>query len=74
MTSNPIVSNTKVSQIISQYPQTVPVFLQYGCPDMSRGLFKMMSKMMPLKWAAVVHRIPLDELLQKLNDIAKADK
>ena len=70
MTSNPIVSNTKASQIISQYHQTVPVFLQYGCPDMSRGLFKMM----PLKWAVVVRRIPLDELLQNLNDIAKADK
>ncbi len=37
---------------------------------MRRGFFAFMARVMPLRWAARVHKIPLDELLRELNERA----
>lgn len=72
MNVNPITADTKVAKILTQHPDTIDIFLRHGCPDMSHGLFKLMSNIMPLKLAAFVHRIPLDQLLSELNARANA--
>lgn len=63
----PIHENMKVHYIIKHFPQTKAVFESYGCPDMSKGIFKLMSRIMSLKNAARIHRIPLQSLLDELN-------
>jgi len=63
----PVASEMLVGDIIERYPETIDVFLAHGCPDMRKGVFKMMCRIMRLRWAAAVHRIPLDSLLADPN-------
>lgn len=60
----------KVADIVDQYPETVEVFLRHDCPDMRTGLFRMMSHLMSVRWAAWIHGIPLEKLIRDLNDAA----
>jgi hypothetical protein len=62
-----ITSDLLVAEVLRRWPDTYGVFLRYGCPDMRRGLFAMMARVMPLRWAARVHSIPIGELLEALN-------
>lgn len=61
---------TKVADVVDRYPETVDVFLRHDCPDMRTGLFRAMSHVMSVRWAAWVHGIPLEELIRDLNDAA----
>lgn len=67
-----ITGDTKVADVIREQPTTIDVFLAYGCPDMRRGLFLMMSRIMSVRAAARVHRLPLEDLLKDLNAAAEA--
>lgn len=58
----------KVADIVEQHPQTCRVFLDHGCPDMREGFFSLMARIMSIRNAARIHRIPLDELLEDLEE------
>lgn len=68
-----ISESWKVAEIVDRWPQTVDVFHRYNCPDMQKGFFRMMSRLMSVKNAARVHRIPLDRLLADLNQVVAAE-
>ncbi len=70
MKEESITSAMKVSEIIQRYPETCEVFRNYGCPDMRKGFFALMARIMSIKWAARMHRIPVDALLRDLNAVA----
>ena len=63
----PITEDWKVAEVVARHPETVDVFLRYGCPDMRAGLFSVMARLMSLRNAARVHRIPLAALVADLN-------
>lgn len=65
-----IEPQTKVADVVDRYPETVEVFLRHGCPDMRKGLFRMMSHIMTVRRAARVHGIPMEELIRDLNAAA----
>lgn len=65
-----ITPNMRVSEVLERWPSTYEIFAKNGCPEMRRGFFAMMAKIMKLRWAATVHRIPLERLLQELNECA----
>ena len=69
-----ITENMKVWEVYRRYPPTMDVFLKYGCPDMRRGIFPFMARVMNVRWAAKMHKIPLDLLLQDLNTVARNAK
>lgn len=62
----------KVAEVVDRYPETVEVFLGHDCPDMRTGLFRVMSHVMSVQWAAWIHGIPLDELVRDLNEVVEA--
>lgn len=64
---NTITPDMKVADVVERHPQTVDVFLSYGCPDMRGGFFGLMARIMSVRSAARVHRIPLDALVADLN-------
>lgn len=66
--------NNKVSDLIEAYPQTFEVFSKHGCPDMREGFFSFMARIMSIRNAARIHRIPIDELIKDLEaSIAEAE-
>jgi len=62
-----ITADMKVSEVVAKYPETIAVFLGKGCPDMRKGVVKLMARIMSVKGAARMHRIPVDELVRDLN-------
>lgn len=64
---NTIDPDRKVADLVEQHPRTWEVFRSYGCPDMREGFFSLMARIMSVRNAARVHRIPLDELLVDLK-------
>lgn len=67
-----ITPDMRVSEVLRSCPQSYVVFKQNGCPEMRRGFFSLMARVMKVRWAAAVHRIPLQRLLDELNECAKA--
>lgn len=59
--------DTKVSDLLEQYPETYNVFRSYGCPDMRKGFFSLMARLMSIRNAARIHRISLDDLMVDLK-------
>ncbi len=64
---NAIDPDTKVADLVAQHPHTWEVFKSHGCPDMRRGFFSLMARIMSIRNAARIHRIPLDELVADLE-------
>lgn len=62
-----IAPDMKVAEVIRTRPETVDVFLEYGCPDMRGGFYAVMARLMSVRNAARIHRLPLDDLLADLN-------
>lgn len=67
-----ITGDMKVAQVLQRWPGTVEVFLGCGCPDMRRGFFKLMARIMSVRNAARIHKIELTPLLEDLNKVAQA--
>jgi hypothetical protein len=67
---SPVVPGMRVSTVIRRYPGAVGVFLKFGCPDMRSGFFSVMARIMRVRWAARIHRLPLADLLEQLNRAA----
>lgn len=57
----------KVADLIEARPQAFRVFQDHGCPDMREGFFSLMARIMSVRNAARIHRIPLDELTEDLR-------
>lgn len=62
-----ISAEMRVHEVLHRHPQTVEVFLRHGCPDMRKGFFATMARIMRIRWAARVHRISCDRLVADLN-------
>jgi hypothetical protein len=69
-----ISGDMKVAEVIRRWPATIDIFLGRGCPDMRRGLFAMMARVMSVRAAARVHRIDLEPLLADLNATASRSR
>lgn len=69
-----ITGDTKVAAVIEQCPDTIEVFLSRGCPDMRRGFFNMMARLMSVRNAARMHGLDLAPLLEDLNKAARNDQ
>jgi hypothetical protein len=72
--SESITSRTRVWSILTTWPESYEIFRRHGCPDMRRGLFAITARIMPLAWAARIHRVPLDQLLRELNACADREQ
>lgn len=66
--------NQKVADLLEQHPQTYNVFFKYGCPDMRNGFFSFMARIMSIRNAARIHRIPLDRLTAELEESMRQHK
>ena len=66
-----ITGDTKVAAVIEQCPATIEVFLARGCPDMRRGFFYVMARLMSVRNAARMHKLELAPLLEDLNTAAR---
>lgn len=64
---NAIDPDQKVADLVEQHPSPWEVFKSYGCPNMREGFFALMARIMSIRNAARIHRIPLDELLTDLE-------
>ncbi len=69
--TEPVTSDLRVADVLRRWPGAFDVFKRHGCPDMRRGFFAVMARVMRVRWAARVHKIPLAELLDELNACAK---
>lgn len=63
-----ITPDRKVAELLDTHPRTYHVFRKYGCPDMRDGFFSVMARIMSIRNAARIHRIPLDRLLDDLEE------
>lgn len=66
-----ITGDLKVAEVIQRCPEAVEVFRSRGCPDMRRGFFSVMARIMSVRSAARIHKIPLEPLLDDLNRAAR---
>jgi hypothetical protein len=66
-----ITGDMKVAELLRRCPATVDVFLGRGCPDMRRGFFNFMARLMSVRNAARIHKIDLGPLLADLNKVAQ---
>lgn len=68
-----IEPNQKVADLLEHHPSTYEVFREYGCPDMREGFFSVMARIMSIRNAARIHRIPLEDLMEDLEKAASPD-
>lgn len=68
MSKEKISAEMKVSGVVKRHPETIEAFLGHGCPDMRKGIFPIMARLMSIRRAAWIHKIPLEELLRDLNE------
>jgi hypothetical protein len=69
-----ITGDMKVAEVIRRCPAAADVFLARGCPDMRRGFFNVMARIMSVRNAARIHKLDLDPLLDDLNKAAQGVK
>lgn len=72
--SDRITPRTRVWSILASWPSTYEVFRTHGCPDMRRGIFAITARVMPLAWAARIHRVPLEQIIRELNECADREQ
>ncbi len=64
-----ITPKTRVSQILEEYGDIADVMEIFGVKRVARYSFRrMLTKALTVEVAARVHRVPLDEFIQTLND------
>lgn len=70
MKKTKITNTMLISDIISKYPQTIEVFLDYGIHCFGCHVARFETIEEGLK----VHGLDVDEVMKELNDIIKEDK
>ena len=64
-----ITPKTKVSDILDEYGDIADVMEIFGIQRVARYSFrKLLTKALTVEMAARVHRVPLDEFLETLNN------
>jgi hypothetical protein len=64
-----ITKDTRVSDILNEYGDIAPVMEVFGVKRVARySLRRMLTKALTVEMAARVHRVPLDEFLDTLNE------
>jgi hypothetical protein len=64
-----ITKDTKVSAILQEYGDIADVMEVFGVKRVGRySLRRMVTKALTVERAARVHRVPLDEFIQTLNE------
>lgn len=67
-----ITPKTKVSDILEKYGDIADVMEAFGVKRVARFSFRrMLTKALSVEVAARVHRVPLDEFIQTLNNAIK---
>lgn len=68
-----ITKDTRVSAILEEYGDIADVMEIFGIKRVARYSLRMLAaKVVTVEWAARIHRVPLDQFLQILNQaIAK---
>jgi hypothetical protein len=71
-----ITKDTRVSAILEEYGDIADVMEVFGIKRVGRYSLRMLAaKALTVKWAARIHRVPLDEFLQILKQaVAKRSK
>jgi len=63
-----ITKDTRVSDILEEYGDIADVMEVFGVKRVSGySVRRMLTKALTVEWAARVHRVPLDEFLDKLR-------
>ena len=63
-----ITKDTKVSEILQEYGDMADVMEIFGVKRVGGySLRRMLTKALTVEWAARIHRVPLDEFLDKLR-------
>ncbi len=63
-----ITKDTRVSDILEEYGDIADVMEIFGVKRVSGySVRRMLTKALTVEWAARVHRVPLDEFLDKLR-------
>jgi hypothetical protein len=63
-----ITKDTRVSDILKEYGDIADVMEVFGVKRVSGySVRRMLTKALTVEWAARVHRVPLDEFLDKLR-------
>lgn len=63
-----ITENTRVSDILSEYGDIAEVIEIFGVKRVGRYSLRMfLAKALTVKWAARVHRVPLEKFLKILH-------
>ncbi len=64
-----ITPKTKVSAILEEYGDIADVMEVFGVQRVARYSFRrMLTKALTVEMAARIHRVPLDEFMEALND------
>lgn len=71
MEKETITGDMRVSEVIKKHPETYDVFRNHGCPDMRKGIYNLSAHVMKVKWAAKMHHIPADVLVDDLNEAVR---
>lgn len=64
-----ITKDTRVSEILEEYGDIADVMEVFGVKRVAGySVRKMLTKALTIEWAARVHRVPLNEFLDILNE------
>ncbi|MFC2026245.1 DUF1858 domain-containing protein [Chloroflexota bacterium] len=70
-----ITPKTKVSDILEEYGDIADVMEVFGVQRVARYSFRrMLTKALTVEMAARVHRVPLDEFMEALNNAIEMSK
>ncbi len=68
-----ITKDTRVSDILQEYGDIAEVMEVFGVKRVGRySVRRLLTKALTVEWAARVHRVPLDEFLDILNQAIKS--
>ena len=69
-----ITKNTRVADILNEYGDIADVMEIFGVNRVGRySLRRLLGKVLTVKLAALIHRVPLDEFLRMLDNAVKND-
>jgi hypothetical protein len=70
-----ITKDTRVSDILAEYGDIAPVMEVFGVKRVGRYSFRrMLTKALTVERAAFVHRVPVDEFIDTLNEAIKVQE
>ena len=67
-----ITKNTRVSDILDNYGDIAPVMAVFGVRSVARfSIRRILTKFLTVERAAKIHRVPLEDFLDKLQKAVK---